>query len=205
MFRVAVASSFIIIIEVVNGVFGGVHLPLLRSSVVCQAQPETAHALGLAQASEFSGSLACADKAAVLRVAQRMEGQLASTSMFVGMFATPLLAVIADTRSRTAVLAISASSKLAKMVLVVACSLAMPTEHSLSGPAHSTIPRPLMFLAAVLDGTGFNGPLNALAGDFTPPEMRGKVFTVFTIAHAAGSVGSALINAIVLHLDLTSY
>ena len=58
----------------------------------------------------------------------------------------------------------------------------------------------------MLGGAGAtNVPLNALAGDFTPPALRGKVFTALTLAHAFSGVLSTLISATALHLRLTSY
>ena len=214
--RMVAACSFIFLAKTIIHICGGLQLSLLRSSVVCQATPpgtKTAAlqamqgaSQGLAHVgSEFSGSQACSDKAAVLRIAQRLEGKLESTSSFAHLLLTPLLALIADTRGRTVVLLIAAICKFGRVSLLALCSLRTLTGHSLDGPAHSTLPLPVMFLTAALDSVGWGGPMNAFAGDFSPPEMRGRVFTVLTVAHAVSSIISAFINARILHLDLTSY
>ena len=88
-----------------------------------------------------------------------MEGQLESITLLAHLLCTPLLALVADTHSRTSVLAISAMAKMAKLSLIAFCSLSTPTEHSQAGPAHSTLPFPVLLLTAVLGGIGFNSPL----------------------------------------------
>ncbi|KAL1518634.1 hypothetical protein AB1Y20_002922 [Prymnesium parvum] len=200
---VGAACAFILLLETVDHVASALQLPLLRASVACPPPPPAPHA---ADGGAWSGSAACADAPAVLRAAQRVEGQMVCASLLSHMLCAPLLAVAADVRSRSLALGLSAACKLGKLALLALLVGAAPHALRRGGEPYPSLPLPLLLAAAALGGAGAaNVPLNALLGDLSPAAARGRVFTALTLAHAAAGLGSTLLAATLLHLRLADY